>query len=755
MQLADMFASSALLADWPGWIVWLANWENLLVVLKVAIGLGFIIFVHELGHFAVAKWCGVKCEKFYVGFDVPLKLGWGKWGIRLPSALWKRKWGETEYGIGILPLGGYVKMLGQDDNPARAAEAVRQARMKAEVAAEATAAGTNGAASAMVSEGGAVATATKEEEEYVLDPRSYMAKSVPQRMAIISAGVVMNVIFAVVFATIAYGLGVPYQPAAVGQVIPSQGAWRADLQIGDRILALDGEPVEKFVELKSKVTAMPEEEAKDGIEALIERDGKEMTVTVRPESTRSIIMLGITGPMTTRLSWTEPTIKYSPAAKQDFKPGDRIIRVEGPAGGERIGNYRQFVAAMAKNQDKEVSVTVLRGEPREGETPPDNVSTPTEHTYSVGVRPRKWIGAWMKFGAITAVQSGSPAERAGIREGDKLVSINGQSADAFDPLTWSSDVRRSAEAAPEETIKLAFERKGEAKLVDIEVKPRVPVTYDALAPGLDLRILASNLALGIAYEVELEVAGTAPNSEASGKLMPGDRVLKALFIPASDELAKQEAEEVGKYGLGDRPVDFADEDLKPTWTWLSERMLMSLSGTQLQLTVKRGDQTETVTLPIVDKPGYFHVHRGFIFEAEERIERAASVGEAISLGFRETGFALTAVVRFLRKIYYDPKAGENLGSVLTIGGAAGAAAKQGLSDLLIFMTLISANLAIINFLPIPVLDGGHMVFLAYEGIRGKPADERIFGILTMIGFVLLLSLMVFVFWLDIERYFLR
>jgi regulator of sigma E protease len=149
------------------------------------------------------------------------------------------------------------------------------------------------------------------------------------------------------------------------------------------------------------------------------------------------------------------------------------------------------------------------------------------------------------------------------------------------------------------------------------------------------------------------------------------------------------------------------------------------------------------------------VRRGFIFEPWEKIERAESVGQAVSLGLNETGFALTAVVRFLRKIYYDPKAGENLGSVLTIGGAAGAAAQQGWSELLIFMTLISANLAVINFLPIPVLDGGHMVFLAYEGIRGKPADERVFGIMTMIGFVMLLSLMAFVFWLDIERFFLR
>ena len=86
------------------------------VILMVAIGLGFVIFVHELGHFLVAKLCGVKCEKFYLGFDIA--------GLKLC----KFRWGETEYGIGILPLGGYVKMLGQEDNPAKLREEMERAK---------------------------------------------------------------------------------------------------------------------------------------------------------------------------------------------------------------------------------------------------------------------------------------------------------------------------------------------------------------------------------------------------------------------------------------------------------------------------------------------------------------------------------------------------------------------------------------------------------------------------------------------------
>ena len=79
-------------------------------------------------------------------------------------------------------------------------------------------------------------------------------------------------------------------------------------------------------------------------------------------------------------------------------------------------------------------------------------------------------------------------------------------------------------------------------------------------------------------------------------------------------------------------------------------------------------------------------------------------------------------------------------------------ASQGIPRLLVFLTLLSANLAVLNFLPIPVLDGGHMVFLLYEGIVGKPVNERVAFGLTMLGLSFILCLMVFVIGLDIYRF---
>ena len=80
--------------------------------------------------------------------------------------------------------------------------------------------------------------------------------------------------------------------------------------------------------------------------------------------------------------------------------------------------------------------------------------------------------------------------------------------------------------------------------------------------------------------------------------------------------------------------------------------------------------------------------------------------------------------------------------------AAMAYADRGTSALLMFLTMLSANLAVLNILPIPVLDGGHLMFLAYEGVRGKPANERVQVVLTYVGLVFIIGLMVWVCGLD-------
>src|SRR5436190_16897154 len=166
------------MAEEPTVGTWLGM--KLLAWLGVGAGLTFVIFVHELGHFLVAKACGVKCEKFYVGFDfLEFKIPFTNW--KIPRSLLKFQWGETEYGLGSLPLGGYVKMLGQDDDP-RNAEA-EAARIRAASATDKTneALVTPHAIDPKHPEAAPVAATTTEGKTILLDPRSYPAKPVPAR----------------------------------------------------------------------------------------------------------------------------------------------------------------------------------------------------------------------------------------------------------------------------------------------------------------------------------------------------------------------------------------------------------------------------------------------------------------------------------------------------------------------------------------------------------------------------------------------
>jgi regulator of sigma E protease len=152
-------------------------------------------------------------------------------------------------------------------------------------------------------------------------------------------------------------------------------------------------------------------------------------------------------------------------------------------------------------------------------------------------------------------------------------------------------------------------------------------------------------------------------------------------------------------------------------------------------------------------PGVYTAPRGFIFEPLDRVRKANTFVDQLRYGWDETADALTMVVRFLRKLGTQVPL-TMLGGPGTIAVVAGGEATKGISSLLIFLTVLSANLAVLNFLPIPLLDGGHMVFLAYEGIRGRPANEKFVVAMHFVGFVFIVGLMLFAIGLDIQRWLL-
>jgi regulator of sigma E protease len=701
-------------------IAWLLAPSNWWVILQVALGLGFVIFVHELGHFLVAKACGVKCEKFYIGFDVG--------GMKL----FKKQWGETEYGIGIVPLGGYVKMLGQDDNPYRAADEMKRARMAE--GAEATAATTAAGAALHHLPGGDLPPEPTAEPHVPYDPRSYMAQSVPKRMAIISAGVIMNVIFAFVMATVAYMMGVKELPCRISQVFAGGAAWEAGLESGDEVIRIGNLEKPIYEDLRLRV---PLSDVEEGVEFLIRRDGsKEPFVKkLHPNADLGIPIIGVDGPRKLVLAG-EPVERFSAAshASLPFLPGDRLKSVNG----EAITTYKQWQEALVRFAKKPLELTVVPGSGDDAESEDEQSAggqTGDESralTITVPASPMKHLGLAMEISPIVAVQDDSPARQAGVKVGDKLLAIDGEPVG--DPLTLGD--RLAARGKDKQEVKLRIKRGDQTLELTAELRP-----VDWMEKTGPMGGVAAG-ALGIAYEVLPNVEEVEPDSPAAqAGMRKGDTVKSAQFVvPAPLLEANRELRQPAAMKL--------EGDEQAAWPFVVEAIQTHHPRGTVRLTYQRGDKIVTAEMKPIESQEFFNTDRGFVLALDNRERQVEHIGEAARLGLRKTADSLLMVYRFLQRLSQAQISPKMLGGPVTIARVAGQSAEEGFPALLMFLTMLSANLAVVNFLPIPVLDGGHMVFLIYEGIMGKPPSERVFVLLSYLGLAFILTLMLFVLGLD-------
>jgi len=200
-----------------------------------------LVFVHELGHYLVARWNGVKVEVFSIGFGKEL-FGWhDRTGTR-----WK---------LSLLPLGGYVKMFG-DADPASAP-------------------------------GSHLAQMTPAEKEV-----SFHHKRLGQRAAIVAAGPVANFLFAIVlFAALFATVGQPFTPPDVGQVAPGSAAEQGGIKPGDVILRINGRAIERFEQVQQEVRLNPDQP----MDVVVRRGstpGEEVSLTVTPKLTELVDRFG-------------------------------------------------------------------------------------------------------------------------------------------------------------------------------------------------------------------------------------------------------------------------------------------------------------------------------------------------------------------------------------------------------------------------------------------------------------------------------
>jgi len=200
----------------------------------------------------------------------------------------------------------------------------------------------------------------------------------------------------------------------------------------------------------------------------------------------------------------------------------------------------------------------------------------------------------------------------------------------------------------------------------------------------------------------------------------------------------------------------------PIETWAQFVALVQASPeVELEIAVERdrGMLSRTVTPVALDQvdPATGGTRRigqiGVLPILPDVIYSPRPIFEAVRVGFRETGYVSGQILAFLRDLVTGKMSARSLGSIVTIGEASGQAAAEGLPVFIRFMALFSINLAILNLLPIPVLDGGHLVFLGIEAVRGRPLSMKQRIRWSQFGFVFLMGVMVLALGNDILRLF--
>lgn len=262
-------------------------------VLAFAFALGVIIVVHEAGHLLVAKAFGVRVLTFSVGFGKRI------WGIRR---------GETEYRLSAVPLGGYVRLGGE--NP----------------------------------------------DENTGDPREFLNKPRWQRILVYLAGPLMNVLLAILLFAILFMVGIeltnlPEMPPVVGEVEQGSSADTAGIQRGDRIVAINGTPAESWQEIFMGLVASP----KKPVQLQVEREGQRFSASVTPREIRPYEgdLAGILPILRAKVTQVFPG---QPAEKAGLLPDDEIRALDGRPVTER----QEFIDYIGQRAGKPVAVTVMR-----------------------------------------------------------------------------------------------------------------------------------------------------------------------------------------------------------------------------------------------------------------------------------------------------------------------------------------------------------------------------------------------------------
>jgi membrane-associated protease RseP (regulator of RpoE activity) len=810
-----------------GLIIYKLGWSGLWQSFLVVIGLGFVIFIHELGHFLTAKWCDVHVQTFSLGF-----------GPALPGCSFR--YGETLYKIALFPLGGYVGMVGEG-------------------------------------------TELEGNDDY---PRSFKNKTVGQRMLIISAGVFMNVLFCCIAFILVFRFhGIERWTMNIGYVEPGGPAWKEEVRTGSRVTKI-GKSVRfpftatyvsdpYFEDLKSQVAMSAEgEQLAFATEPVGPGGGKfDGFLTPRCDKNDAMPVIGVSPAMQLVLgekyykpAFAIPVHYNSPAAAArvlDLRPGTIPVEASAPDDPEKVTplerGWPEVAERLRKLVNKPFVLRVRSGDSSKieeipvarelgfqwddviaGTTDPNqsdqnfdpfivkklerdksNTQTTTYDFFeyqqrmvrlagkpiiiqvhrkgdSAGANPvnvfvppafHRTFGARMRMGEVAAVRNNSSAAGAGLQPGDVITHVTMIAvtrgplglpkivADLsdFDPCRLPTQLVQAATANPGlKYVYLTVDRpnppgtpqngdNNEDNHKASKVVVISPMLWDESWDDDAEHPFGATAALGIAqfgiaYRVDSTIVAVTPRSPADkAGLQVNDQIVEIAMRKWSEkDTAPGEWSNWLKMD-----ATRGDEKRYDRWAYF-DYALQELEFPEVQVKIKRNGSKDLKLIPedqnaglaLDEDPTWPEADRGLLLAPDTRLLKAESTWEAVAYGFSRTGEFILTMYQSLRSIVTRRVSVDQVQGPVNIALMAFSAA-QDLPTFILFLGMISLNLAVVNFLPIPVLDGGHMVFLIYEKLRGKPASETVQKWAMLFGLCIIGMLLLFVLYKEVVMRFIN
>ncbi len=680
-------------------------------ILLIILGFGLLIALHELGHFLAARWAGIRADGFAIGMgpvvasfrkgvgfrfgsvDKVVKARLGRLPIELSDReLEEAGLGETEYSLRLLPIGGFVKMLGQEDgNPQATSD----------------------------------------------DPRSYGRTSIGKRMVVVSAGVVMNLITAVAMFVIAFMVGVRFEAPVIGDVAAASpaavavpvngGSQDPGLRGGDRIVRIGDSETLTFSDVMIE-SAMSVPDRPLTVEVIREGVTEPLAFRIEPEfdAATNMRMMGVLPASSSTLGTDELLQPYLANALGETDAsrllGSTVIETDGMP----ISNWMQFDHALEEARGAEVRVTFQTAE---ASGAAEKITIPLAATPLLETIPAPGDGGEFEQGLIglvplvriEEVPAGSRNQDVFLR-GDVIMKI----ADLSSPPMH--EFRAAIKARPGREIPLVVRRDG----VDTQITASVDANgLIGVLPGYAVELPKT------AKPIDAVEGSSTPIG--SLRLLPGTTILE----------------------VGGRPID----------DWRTMRSALLAATDAASSTGESATVELTYLLPIASEEPM----TAEIVLAAEQVANLHALGwtaplpanwfepiqttlsadgnplQAMAMGFRQTWKMVVLTYLTIDRLVGGSVSVKQLHGPVGIVHIGTRVADRGFMYLLFFLAMISVNLAVLNFLPLPIVDGGLFLFLVYEKIRGRPPSIAFQNVAALIGLFLIGTLFVVTFFNDVMR----